>query len=176
MKINKFLLFIFLWNIFSCNESKPRKPLNNTKNSFFKSSIKRNIKIRLKEENIFKEIIKNSKKKFYHSNAGFWFSYINKTNRNKPIEGDRVIFSYEIYDIHGNIIYNKNFLQDVNYIIDKDDILPALREGVKVLGEGETAKFLFPSFLCYGYIGDFNKIGINQPLIIIINLLKHFND
>ena len=132
--------------------------------------------MRLKEENIFKEIIKNSKKKFYYSNAGFWFSYINKTNRNKPIEGDRVIFSYEIYDIYGNIIYNKNFLQDVNYIIDKDDILPALREGVKVLGEGETAKFLFPSFLCYGYIGDFNKIGINQPLIIIINLLKHFND
>ena len=38
-------------------------------------------------------------------------------------------------------------MQDVNYIIDKDDILPALREGVKVLGEGETAKFLFPSFL-----------------------------
>ena len=64
MKIIKFLLFIFLWNIFSCNEIKPRKPLNNTKNSFFKSSIKRNIKIRLKEENVFKEIINNSKKKF----------------------------------------------------------------------------------------------------------------
>ena len=61
-------------------------------------------------------------------------------------------------------------------LIDKDDILPALREGVKVLREGETAKFLFPSFLCYGYIGDFNKIGINQPLIITINLLKHFKD
>ena len=176
MKIIKFLLFIFLLNIFSCNESKPRKPLNNTKNSFFKSSIKRNIKIRLKEENIFKEIINNSKKKFYYSNNGFWYSYINKTDKKKPNVGERVIFSYEIYDIFGNIIYDKNFLQDVNYIIDKDDILPALREGVKVLGEGETAKFLFPSFLCYGYIGDFNKIGINQPLIITINLLKHFKD
>ena len=64
MKIIKFLLFIFLWNIFSCNEIKPRKPLNNNKNSFFKSSIKRNIKIRLKEENVFKEIINNSKKNF----------------------------------------------------------------------------------------------------------------
>jgi len=176
MKIIKFLLFIFLWNICSCNEIQPRKPLNKTENSFFKSSIKRNIKIRLKEENFFKEIIKNSQKKFYYSNSGFWYSYINKTDNKKPITGDRVIFSYEIYDIYGNIIYNKNFLQNVNYAIDKDDILPALREGVKVLSEGETAKFLFPSFLCYGYMGDFNKIGINQPLIIIINLLKHFKD
>tara|TARA_B100000963_G_scaffold321654_1_gene305133 strand:+ start:48038 stop:48568 length:531 start_codon:yes stop_codon:yes gene_type:complete len=176
MRASKLLLLVLLCNIISCNENKPRKPLNTTNNSFFESSIERNIKIRLEEENIFEEIIKNSKIKYHYSNIGFWYSHINKTTKNKPSYGDKVIFSYEIYDIYGDIIYDKNFLQDVDYIIDKDDILPALREGIKVLGEGETAKFLFPSFLCYGYMGDFNKIGINQPLIIIINLLKHFED
>ena len=40
MKIIKFLLFIFLWNIFSCNEIKPRKPLNNNKNSFLNLQLK----------------------------------------------------------------------------------------------------------------------------------------
>ena len=103
----------------------------------------------MKEENVFKEIINNSKKKFYYSNNGFWYSFINKNDKRKPNIGERVIFSYEIYDVFGNIIYDKNFLQDVNYIIDKDDILPALREGVKVLGEGETAKFSFIIFMLW---------------------------
>jgi FKBP-type peptidyl-prolyl cis-trans isomerase len=37
---------------------------------------------------------------------------------------------------------------------------------------GEIGVFLFPSYLCYGYQGDGEKIGINQPLRFTIELLK----
>jgi FKBP-type peptidyl-prolyl cis-trans isomerase len=37
---------------------------------------------------------------------------------------------------------------------------------------GDVAVFLFPSYLCFGYQGDGDKIGINQPLRFTIELLK----
>jgi len=51
-------------------------------------------------------------------------------------------------------------------------LIPALREGVKYLRPEEIGVFLFPSYLCYGYRGDGEKIGINQPLRFTIELLK----
>ena len=37
---------------------------------------------------------------------------------------------------------------------------------------GDVAVFLFPSYLCFGYLGDGEKIGINQPLRFTIEMLK----
>ena len=40
------------------------------------------------------------------------------------------------------------------------------------MGEGDVATFLFPSHKVYGYIGDDNKIEINQPLIYKVQIIK----
>ena len=66
-------------------------------------------------------------------------------------------------------------LGKVNYLVDKEDLLPALRQGVKKLRQHEIGVFLMPSFLAYSYQGDEDKIEINQPLrftIEIKNILK----
>ena len=61
---------------------------------------------------------------------------------------------------------------NVRFLVDQEDYLPALREAAKVLRVGQKAVFLFPSYLCYGYQGDFEKIGSNQPLRFTIKLLS----
>ena len=62
---------------------------------------------------------------------------------------------------------DQNFLVDVIY---KEDLLPALRYAIKDLSLGDIGVFLMPSFLGYGYQGDGDKIGINQPLRLTIQL------
>ena len=37
----------------------------------------------------------------------------------------------------------------------------------------EVAPFLYPSYLCYGYQGDDEKVDINQPLRFTIKLVSH---
>ena len=69
------------------------------------------------------------------------------------------------------MLYNEEELGTVSFLVDQEDVIPALREGVKYLSEGNSGIFLFPSHLCYGYQGDREKIGSNQPLRITINLL-----
>ena len=59
----------------------------------------------------------------------------------------------------------------VEYSVDEEDLLPALREGIRLMRTGEIMVFLFPSYLCFGYQGDGEKIGINQPLRITIERL-----
>ena len=61
-------------------------------------------------------------------------------------------------------------LGTVDYLVDKEELLPALRYAVKDLSLGDIGTFLMPSFLCYGYQGDGEKIGINQPLRITLQL------
>ena len=63
-------------------------------------------------------------------------------------------FTYQIENLDGSPIYSEEELGTVSFRVDQEDVIPALREGVKVLRPGEQGLFLFPSFMCFGYQGD----------------------
>ena len=171
------LNFFFLINIFfclSCDQTESRKPINSNKNEFLSKSVIRNIKINKREEISFLKIIeRDSKSKYNLSNKGFWFKILKSSEKNlKPKTGDEVEFLFNIFDLNGNEIYKDDNFNPIKYVVDKEEILPALRYGIKELRAEETGVFLMPSFLCYGYQGDGEKIIPNQPLIIQINLIS----
>ena len=111
---------------------------------------------------------------FSISEFGFWYAH--KTDRKIsgpiPKKGDQVSFSYKIEDLNNNLLYSEKELGEVSFFIDEEDLIPALRKGIKIMKDNEVVVFLFPSFLCYGYQGDGEKIGMNQPLKFTIKLLK----
>ena len=169
------ILYFLLFFILSCQNLQPRRPLNKKKQVFLKESAKRNKNIVAIEQSLFRQVIEIEEKLFFdNAPTGFWYAYQKKTNSNKsyPNKGDRVTFKYRIEDLSGNLIYDEEELGNVSFLIDKEDLIPALREGLKYLREGEIGVFLFPSYLCYGFQGDGEKIGINQPLRFTIELLK----
>ena len=173
----KKLKFFFLINIFfclGCDQTESREPLNSKKNGFLSKSVIRNIQINKREEISFLKIIeKDSKSKYIISNKGFWFKILKSSEKNlKPKTGDEVEFFFNIFDLNGNDIYKDDNFDPIKYVVDKEELLPALRYGVKELRTEETGIFLMPSFLCYGYQGDGEKIIPNEPLIIEINLIS----
>ena len=173
----KKLNFFFLINIFfclGCDQTESREPLNSKKNDFLSKSVIRNIQINKREEISFLKIIeKDSKSKYNLSNKGFWFKILKSSEKNlKPKTGDEVKFFFNIFDLNGNDIYKDDNFDPIKYVVDKEELLPALRYGIKELRTEETGIFLMPSFLCYGYQGDGEKIIPNQPLIIQINLIS----
>ena len=173
MNFNAFILKIFFLTIFySCNNQEARKPVNLKNNNFLKQSAQKNKNLISDEQKLIQKAIRNDSSSIYKkSKTGFWYSYIMKTNNLKPKSGDKVKFKYLLQDLEKNILYNEK-LDTVTYFVDKEEILPGLREAIKILKEGEIAVFLFPSYLCYGYQGDGEKVGINQPLRFTINLLN----
>jgi|TARA_B110000091_G_C13670048_1_gene413352 FKBP-type peptidyl-prolyl cis-trans isomerase FkpA len=145
---------------------------------FLKNSAIRN-KSRVQSEQVLinKARKLDTKNTYKDSNLGFLFSV--KDQKSKSVfakRGDFVEVKYKIEDLNQNLLYGEDDLQTVKFIVDKEEIIPALREGVKFLSEGDTGIFLFPSHFCYGYQGDSEKIGPNQPLRFIIKLVSLSNN
>jgi len=178
MKKKIILIIINIFLVMSCIQTKSRQPINSNNKSFLNTSVYRNIDIQKKEKMIFLKIIEvDSKSKYFVSNKGFWYKILKSSKKIlKPKSGDEVNFFYNILDIKGNDIYNDDNLKPVKYVVDKEEIIPALRHGIKELKIGESGFFLMPSFLGYGYQGDGEKIIPNQPLIIQIDLISLKNN
>ncbi|MNK06508.1 putative FKBP-type peptidyl-prolyl cis-trans isomerase FkpA precursor [compost metagenome] len=156
-----------------CSQQQARKPVSHTSGTFMKESIKRNKKLVANEESLIDSIIKsNPEIKYIASDKGYWYHYEleNTTDSIRPKRGDIAYFDYEIKDLKGNVIYSETELKPQVYYVDKQNIMMGLRDGIKLMNEGEKVTFLFPSHMGFGYHGDNKKIGTNQPLICTVTL------
>ncbi|MHA3788610.1 gliding motility-associated peptidyl-prolyl isomerase GldI [Flavobacterium hauense] len=159
--------------ITSCSQQQARRPVSHSSGTFMKESVERNKKLVANEESEIDSIIKsNPEIKYIASDKGYWYHYDMEvtTDSIRPKRGDVAFFDYEIKDLKGNVIYTKAELKPQVYYVDKQNIMMGLRDGIKLMNEGEKVTFLFPSHMGYGYHGDNNRIGTNQPLICTVTL------
>lgn len=172
--MKKFLhLFTLLLLITSCSKQQARKPISKTDGNFIRESIERNKILIAGEEKLIDSIIKkDTLKQYIASNKGYWYKYITKVDANTdfPVKGDIAYFDYEINNLDNTVIYSKEELKTQQYVVDKQNIMMGLRDGIKLMKKGETIAFLFPSHMGFGYHGDDNRIGPNEPLICTVIL------
>ena len=174
MRIISLLLFITL--IFSCKSPEPRKPITRkTNTSFLKESVEINRRIIERDEDrIEKLIAADSTKNYQISQRGFWYTFNKeiKDDTLTPKKGDKLIFEYNIQRLNGDVIYTKDDLGVKEYVTDQEILFSGLRDGLKLMNEGETITFLFPSHKAFGYYGDQDKIKGNMPIKAQVTLLE----
>lgn len=174
MKRIYFLSLTVLGFVFTgCSQQQARQPISHSSGTFIKESIKRNKKLVANEEALIEAVIKKDTAKAYVASAkGYWYRYDikNETETLTPKKGDVAYFDYTISDLEGKVIYTEADLKPQEYHVDKQNIMMGLRDGIKLMKKGEKVAFLFPSHMAYGYHGDDNKIGTNQPLICTVTL------
>ena len=176
MKNGKLLTIVFIALIVasSCKQhQEARRPISQASGSFMKRSVERNKKLITGEEGQIDSIIKsNPKIKYLASKKGYWYTYEiqNKLDTLTPKKGDVAFFDYEIKDLKGNVIYSELELRPQTYLVDKQNIMMGLRDGIKLMHKNEKVNFLFPSHMGFGYHGDNKKIGTNQPLLCTVTL------
>lgn len=159
----------------SCKSPEARRPVTHKSGSYIKESIERNKKIVAAEEKLIMQIIEEDSTQTYISSPnGFWYYYNEKDtiSTRTPAFGDVVEFDYNLQTLDGRTIYSREELPTKTYSMDKEKLFSGLREGLKLMKEGETVTFLFPSHKAYGYYGDKNKIGKNVPVISTVTLNK----
>jgi gliding motility-associated peptidyl-prolyl isomerase len=168
-----FILCFGLLFAFGCQEPEARRPIQKSSGSFMKESVKRNKKLISEEEKMIDSIIKSQPEKTYFaSEKGYWYTYEirNENDTITPKRGDMAYFDYEIYDLQGNIIYTALELRPQDYLVDKQEIMLGLQNGIKLMRKNEKVTFLFPSHIAYGYLGDKNRIGPNVPILCLVTL------
>ena len=175
MKYLKYTVILLGILIFGCKPPEARKPVTQNSGSFINESIQRNKELVAQEEARILEIIeRDPTTEYMTSENGFWYYYNKRStdslNTNTPKFGDIVEFDYSIKSIEGQDIYAEGELPRKNYAIDKEELFGGLREGIKLMKEGEVVTFIFPSHKAFGYYGDKNRIGTNIPIITKVTL------
>jgi gliding motility-associated peptidyl-prolyl isomerase len=162
----------------SCKPSEARLPVSNNSGAFIDASVERNKQLNNREYSQIKAFIQNSEKSFKSTEYGFWYAYNTqiKTNSQTPNFGDLVYYKYTLKTLEGQVIYPSKESETQRYYVDQQELFSGLREGLKLMKEGESITFIFPSQKAYGYYGDDNKIGSNVPLICDVSLLKLTNN
>lgn len=174
--LNK-LVYILLFSslIVSCKSPDARRPVQSHSGTFIKESAERNKKIYDEEKSFIEKIIaQDSTHDYISSENGFWYFYNKRdtATTEMPDLGDVVKFTYDIKDLNGSLILSdkENGLQ--YYKVDKSnqELISGVREGIKLMKEGETVTFLFPSYKAYGYYGIEEKLGTNIPVQSTVTL------
>jgi gliding motility-associated peptidyl-prolyl isomerase len=86
--------------------------------------------------------------------------------------GDLVTLTYDIRTWNEDTLYRREEIGMRPYLVDKEELFPGMRAGAKMLKEGESAVFYFPSSLGFGYHGDDVRIGPNTPLKCTLEIFK----
>jgi len=169
MKYRIIILFSVILGFSACQKkAEIREPVSQSGGEYIKESAERNQYIVSDELKAIQQYIKNdSMHKYYQSDSGFWYKYLKANIRDTitPRPGDVVDIEFSIKYLNNEIIYDINETSPKIYVVDKQEIMPGLRRGIKIMRPEERIVFLFPSHLGYGFVGDKDRIGSNQPII-----------
>lgn len=171
------ILIISMLCILACQEPEARRPISQKTGSYITESVKRNKELIAEEEVVIKKNIEKDTSNIYiSSESGFWYTYIvqDTLSTKTPIKGDIVNFTYDLQTLSGTIILSKEEIgvQAIKVDQSNQELISGIRDGIKILKEGETITFLFPSHKAYGYYGFEDKIGSNIPIRSTVTLLK----
>ncbi|MAN59379.1 MAG: gliding motility-associated peptidyl-prolyl isomerase GldI [Flavobacteriaceae bacterium] len=175
MRLNAIYILIAFISLASCKGPEARRPIQQSSGSFYKESAARNSKLYESEKVRITTLMENDPNTIYlSSDSGFWYYYnVQDTlSQTTPEVGDAVRFTYDIKDLAGNTILSETETGIQNYKIDQSnqELISGLRDGLKLMKEGETVTFLFPSYKAFGYYGIENKLGTNVPVQSTVTL------
>ena len=172
MKHNFIFYILIILTVVSCKEPEARRPKKQGTVNFYKEVVKKNKKMNaLEKKRLENWLSKDSIYTYKASKNGFWYRYVVKDSVNSPQAKAKntVLLSYDISDIYGNILYEK---EERSYKVDQQDFIPALQDGIKLMRKGEIITFVIPSYRAFGVIGDGKKIMVNQPIQSTVTLIE----
>ncbi len=173
--MNKNILFILAaCALINCQKEKSRIPLQQKTGNFIDFSVNSNIEINKNEYIEISKFVNKSKYGFIQSDYGFWYYFDKKENLSdyKPKFGDKIFYTFECMTLNGEKQFSAIAKQQT-YRMEQQDIISGLREGFKLMSEGDMTTFIFPSHLAYGRYGDSEKkIKPNTSLVYKVKIHK----
>jgi len=83
-----------------------------------------------------------------------------------------VTVDFEITLLDGSLCYSSQENGPESFIVEKADVESGLHEAMQLMCTGDRAKFILPSRMAHGLIGDEEKIPPLAPVVYDIHLLK----
>lgn len=168
---NILLLFLFVFSFIACNTDGENGKRNIDPVKLKEPLINAN-KVRvMKESKEIDSYIKRHKWKMEDTGTGLRYHIYNKGDREKATKGKTATINYRIGLLDGTECYSSDSSGVKSFEIGRGNVESGLEEGILLMKVGDKAKFILPSHLAYGLLGDSNKIPSYAVLVYDVELI-----
>ena len=101
----------------------------------------------------------------------YWI-YKKNEKGSKINSGQKVEIAYSLNLINGDTIYTSSKKGLKSFVLGEGEEISGLEEGIYLLKKDEQAKFIIPSHLAFGVLGDEDKIPMRASLIYDIQVIN----
>jgi FKBP-type peptidyl-prolyl cis-trans isomerase FkpA len=173
MKILNILILFFLC-LYSCDDRPKEQPSIKvvTQKDVEEKSKEANRQYTLRERDELNIYLKNHTEKYLQTGSGLYYHISKTTNNAKVKQGQQVTIAYEIKLLDGTICYSSKEEGLKKFIVGGDNVETGLHEALMLMKIGESGRFLLPSHLAHGLLGDMDKIPPKAVVIYNIELIS----
>lgn len=100
-----------------------------------------------------------------------YFIYESGEEDVRPTDGSVAVIDYQVSLIDGTICYSSDSSGTKGFVVGKGEIEKGIDEGILLMNKGDKAKFILPSHLGYGLLGDEVKIPSHAVLVYDVTLI-----
>jgi len=165
------LLPLFVFLSVSCSNSNDKhkeRDLTEVK----KTLVKVNKILVMSEEERINDYIRRHKWKMNETGTGLKY-LIYKHGKGEKAKKDKIaVINYKVGLLTGDDIYSSDSLGIKEFKIGQGGVESGLEEGILLLRVGDRAKFIIPSHLAFGLVGDGNKIPAKAVLVYDLELTE----
>jgi FKBP-type peptidyl-prolyl cis-trans isomerase len=173
MKFYFGLIVLFILPVLiSCGQSTDPKQNSMSDAEIQESLIKINQDMNKRESAKIDSFIFKENLKFTRTGTGLRYVIYDKGIGRLAEPGMKAKLRFSVSLLDGTICYSSDSSGVESFIIDHDQVESGLHEGIKLLHEGDKAKFILPSHLAHGLIGDKDKIPRRSPIVYDIELIQ----
>lgn len=86
-------------------------------------------------------------------------------------EGQTIDVRFEVKLLNDSLCYKSEGDEVSSFVVDKADVESGIMEGVKYLTKGDRAKFIIPSHIGHGLLGDLKNIPPLEVLVVDLKIV-----
>lgn len=124
-----------------------------------------------KEEEEINDLIRRYGWKMDVSQTGLRSMVYHKGSGKAVSRGKKVILKHNVKLIDGTMIYDYQTDGLKSFVVGRGGVEAGLEEGILMLHVGDKAKFILPSHLGFGLLGDDNKVPPKATLVYDIEVV-----
>jgi len=103
--------------------------------------------------------------------TGLRYMIVEQGNGQQARPGMIAVLDYRVRMITGDVIYSSDQKGYKEFLIGKGGVEAGLEQAVLLMRKGDSGRFILPSHLAYGLLGDQDKIPPKATLIYEIKLI-----
>jgi len=174
MKLWQLIIWFSILILVSCKQEEPNKDKHKklSKQLIKESMIKTNQHLLKSEDRSIRDFIARYQYNMKETGSGLFYEIYKKGRGAQSHKGDVAEINFSVRLLNGQMVYRSDEEGIKEFEIGKGGVESGLEEGILLLHVGDHARFIIPSHLAFGLLGDLDKIPEKATLVYDIELIN----